>query len=272
MRWPSPDGLVRTCQPKRSGSTQRAPALTAPPSSGAKTRCRRAGTLRTSGRAIFLGATDEADGFAGTAPVGSYPPNALGLYEMAGNVWEWTADWYADGHPADAETACCVPADPRGPSVESSFDPGQPQFSIPRRVIKGGSFLCADNYCQRYRPAARRPQMIDTGMSHVGFRTVSRDGSRSVMTEDSIERPASFPRGAMVRPVRRCSISSRPPMTLRRRTGWRSMTTMARCGARSRATPSSTSSSGSCGSASTSALRCVMFPNSLLFSTVTWRR
>ena len=122
---------------------------------------------------------DEADGFAGTAPVGSYPPNALGLYEMAGNVWEWTADWYADGHPADAETACCVPADPLGPSVESSFDPGQPQFSIPRRVIKGGSFLCADNYCQRYRPAARRPQMIDTGMSHVGFRTVSRDGAEA---------------------------------------------------------------------------------------------
>jgi formylglycine-generating enzyme required for sulfatase activity len=115
-----------------------------------------------------------ADGFAGTAPVGSYPPNEFGLYDMAGNVWEWTTDWYADGHPDDADKPCCVPTDPRGPSMESSFDPGQPQFAIPRRVIKGGSFLCADNYCQRYRPAARRPQMIDTGMSHVGFRTVSR--------------------------------------------------------------------------------------------------
>ena len=70
---------------------------------------------------------------------------------------------------------CCVPANPRGPAVEESYDPAQPQFRIPRKVIKGGSFLCADSYCLRYRPAARRPQMIDTGMSHVGFRCVRRE-------------------------------------------------------------------------------------------------
>ena len=109
-------------------------------------------------------------GFDGTAPVGMFPGNGFGLHDMAGNVWEWTDDWWSERHPDAATSMCCAPTDPRGGVVEESFDPEQPQFRIPRKVIKGGSHLCADAYCLRYRPAARRPQMIDTGMSHIGFR------------------------------------------------------------------------------------------------------
>jgi formylglycine-generating enzyme required for sulfatase activity len=113
-------------------------------------------------------------GYGSTTPVGSYPANAYGLHDMAGNVWEWTSDWYASQHAEDASKPCCVPTNPRGGSEAASLDPAQPQFRIPRRVIKGGSFLCADSYCMRYRPGARRPQMVDTGMSHIGFRCARR--------------------------------------------------------------------------------------------------
>jgi formylglycine-generating enzyme required for sulfatase activity len=113
-------------------------------------------------------------GYGATTPVGSFPPNGLGLHDMAGNVWEWTDDWYATAAPTAAATPCCVPHNPRGADAAASLDPAQPQFRVPRKVLKGGSFLCADSYCLRYRPAARRPQMVDTGMSHVGFRCVRR--------------------------------------------------------------------------------------------------
>jgi formylglycine-generating enzyme required for sulfatase activity len=99
-------------------------------------------------------------GYGTTSRVGSFEPNGYGLYDMAGNVWEWTTDWWADTRELES---CCA---------ADSYDPAQPQFSIGRRVIKGGSFLCADSYCLRYRPAARRPQAVDTGMSHIGFRCV----------------------------------------------------------------------------------------------------
>jgi formylglycine-generating enzyme required for sulfatase activity len=111
-----------------------------------------------------------ADGFIGRAPVGCFPPNGYGLYDMAGNVWEWTADWYSDRHPLEAEESCCLPSDP-----EAAGDGAiRPETSIPPKVIKGGSYLCAPNYCRRYRPAARYPQMIDTATCHIGFRCVVR--------------------------------------------------------------------------------------------------
>jgi formylglycine-generating enzyme len=113
-------------------------------------------------------------GYGHTTPVGSFPPNGFGLYDMAANVWEWTTDYYAARHPEPADKPCCVAHNPRGGDIDGSYDPAQPQFRIARRVIKGGSFLCADSYCMRYRPAARRPQPVDTGMSHIGFRCVLR--------------------------------------------------------------------------------------------------
>ena len=113
------------------------------------------------------------DGFEGTAPVGSFAPNGYGLYEMAGNVWEWTSDWYRERHAAPRKS-CCVPANPRGGAMDQSYDPREPAIRIPRKVLKGGSHLCAPNYCRRYRPAARYPHPVDTATCHVGFRCIVR--------------------------------------------------------------------------------------------------
>ena len=114
------------------------------------------------------------DGYERTSPVGAFPANGYGLYDMIGNVWEWTTDWYVAKHPHEAIKACCIPKNPRGPRVEDSYDPSQPEIRIPRKVLKGGSHLCAPNYCRRYRPAARYPEPVDTSTSHVGFRCIVR--------------------------------------------------------------------------------------------------
>ena len=113
-----------------------------------------------------------ADGFDRTSPVTAFSPNGYGVHDMIGNVWEWTSDWWSAKHEADAAKACCVPQNPRGGGEEGSYDPCQPQIKIPRRVIKGGSHLCAPNYCRRYRPAARHAEAVDTSTSHLGFRCI----------------------------------------------------------------------------------------------------
>jgi sulfatase modifying factor 1 len=115
------------------------------------------------------------DGYERTSSVTAFPPNGYGLHDMIGNVWEWTSDWYAARHEADAPKACCIPENPRGGREEGSYDPRQPNIKIPRKVIKGGSHLCAPNYCRRYRPAARHAEAIDTSTNHLGFRCVVRN-------------------------------------------------------------------------------------------------
>jgi formylglycine-generating enzyme required for sulfatase activity len=121
------------------------------------------------------------DKYEGTSPVDAFPPNGYGLHDMIGNVWEWTTDWYRPGHEAETASPCCLPAGHpaavaghRGGVEEESYDPCATGARIPRRVLKGGSHLCAPNYCRRYRPAARFPQPIDTSTCHVGFRCIVR--------------------------------------------------------------------------------------------------
>lgn len=111
------------------------------------------------------------DGWEATSPVGAFPANGYGLCDMIGNVWEWTQDWYAHRHEADSAKACCVPTNPLGPAA-GTLDASAP---IPQKVLKGGSFLCAPSYCQRYRPSARHAEAIDTSACHIGFRCVVRN-------------------------------------------------------------------------------------------------
>jgi sulfatase modifying factor 1 len=127
----------------------------------------------------FPDANSLLDGWERTSPVGTYPANPYGLHDMIGNVWEWTCDWYAQPtiEKKRFKGACCVPSNPRGGKELGSVDPSVPHSRIGRKVLKGGSHLCAESYCQRYRPAARHAQPIDSSTSHIGFRCVVRDGT-----------------------------------------------------------------------------------------------
>jgi sulfatase modifying factor 1 len=121
----------------------------------------------------FPNKNDLLDGYDRTSPVTAFPANGYGLHDLIGNVWEWTTDWYSAKHEADAKKSCCIPQNPRGGPETASYDLCDPNIRIPRKVLKGGSHLCAPNYCRRYRPAARHAEPIDTSTSHVGFRCVA---------------------------------------------------------------------------------------------------
>lgn len=108
------------------------------------------------------------DGYAHAAPVASYPPNAYGLYDMAGNVWEWTSDWYRHDYYQTLVSQGPLARNPQGPS--DSFDPSEP--GVAKKVHKGGSYLCTDQYCARYIAGGRGKGEPDTGTNHLGFRLV----------------------------------------------------------------------------------------------------
>jgi formylglycine-generating enzyme len=114
------------------------------------------------------------DGYDRTSPVTAFPPNGYGLYDMIGNVWEWTSDWYQPHHQANARGSSRVSKNPRVEHLMEVFDAAETPTRVPRRVLKGGSHLCAPNYCRRYRPAARQPEAVDTSACHIGFRCIVR--------------------------------------------------------------------------------------------------
>jgi formylglycine-generating enzyme required for sulfatase activity len=126
------------------------------------------------GRFPVRGSESGEDGYVGLAPVAQFAPNAYGLYDVAGNAWEWVSDWYRPDYYATLAAAGGVARNPRGP--QTSFDPAEPDQ--PKRVHRGGSFLCTEQYCTRYMLGTRGKGEVRTGSNHVGFRCVRSPAAR----------------------------------------------------------------------------------------------
>jgi formylglycine-generating enzyme len=143
-----------------------------------------AGWRANTWQGLFPLKDDAADGYHGAAPVGCFAPTGYGLFDMAGNVWEYARDGYVPGHPPESAT------DPDGPDIALAARYAGPTGASV--VIKGGSYLCAPNFCARYRPAARQPQELSLGASHLGFRTVlNASGEFELMRHPTSARSAS---------------------------------------------------------------------------------
>ena len=172
----TPAGPARSCRPRRSGSSPRAAAWTAPSTPGATSSCPTDDRWPTPGRGSFPGRTCWTDGYEGTSPVGAFPPNGYGLVRH--DRQRLGVDHGLVSVPAIRGTRArraALPRNPRGGRRgRTATIPASPTIRIPRKVMKGGSHLCAPNYCRRYRPAARFPEPIDTSTCHLGFRCIVR--------------------------------------------------------------------------------------------------